>query len=286
MDTILVTGASGRVGGAVAAALAEQGMNVRAATRDTKKIKPEQRVQPVAFDYENQGLYQAALKGVTGLFLVAPPLDPDSPAKLIPFIDKAIDMGIGYVVFNSVLKADSVERNPLRIIERHLLKSKIDCTILRPNFFMENFSKGWAAPMVAGGEITAPAGDGKTSFISVEDIATVATVCFKEKRPGEEYDLTGREALDYAEVARIISEACGREVSYKPISETELMSGSREQGMPESAVQVIVSLFRMVGEGLMAEITDAVRRVTGNDPISFREFTLKNADVWKMRKAA
>ncbi len=286
MDTILVTGASGTVGRAVVEALVESGINVRAATRQLSKINRRERVQPVVFDYDNTGTYEAALDGVAGVYLVAPPLDPKAPAKLIPFIEKAKEMGIKKVVFNSALRADLDERNPLRIIEKHLMNPGLDWIILRPNFFMENFSTGWAAQMIESGQITVPAGDGKTSFISVSDIARVAAVCFKEKRSGAQYNLTGREALSYGDVARIISEVCGRTVTYNPISESEMVKGARGQGMPESAVHYMVQLFAFVREGKMAEITNTVLEVSGKAPISFKEFAQKNADIWKVRKAA
>ena len=286
MGTILVTGATGQLGSAVVEALVDRGINVRAATRLTTKIKWTKMVQPVVFDYEDPGLHKAALDRITGLFLIAPPLDLEAPAKLIPFIDKAKQMGVKHVVFNSVLKADLDEGNPLGIIEKHLAKSEIAYTILRPNFFMENLSTGWLAPMIAGGKIFLAAGDSKTSFISVSDVAEVTATVFKEKDYGTEYDLTGPEALSYGDVTRIISEACGRTVAYFPISEKEMMQGAREQGMSEKAIQYLVLLFAVVSKGLMAETNDVVRKVTGKAPISFKEFARKNADLWKVRKAA
>ncbi len=286
MGTILVTGATGQLGSAVVDALVGRGINVRAATRQTRKIKWTERVQPVVFDYEDPGLHKAALDNVSGLFLIAPPLDRDAPAKLIPFIDKAKEKGVRHIVFTSALKMDLNEQNPLRIIEQHLLKPGLACTILRPNFFMENFSTGWLAPMIASGKFFLAAGDRKTSFISVLDIAEVTATVFQEKRYGTEYNLTGPEALSYGEAAKIISDVCGRAVAYFPISETEMTQGAREQGMPESAIQYLLQLFAMVHKGLMAETTDTVRKVTGKAPISFKEFAKKNADIWKERRAA
>ncbi|MGC9964992.1 MAG: SDR family oxidoreductase [Syntrophobacteraceae bacterium] len=286
MERILVTGATGQAGSAVAKVLADRGIDVRAATRKTTRIKWTDRVQPVAFDFEDPGLHKAALDQISGLFLIAPPLDFEAPAKLIPFIDRAREMKVRHVVFNSALGADKVERSPLRIIEQHLKKSGLAYTILRPNFFMENFSTGWAAPMIESGEISVAAGDARTSFISVSDIAEVAAVVFERKLHGAEYDLTGPEALSYGQAVEIISDVCGRTVTYHPISETEMMQNVREQGMPESAIQYIVQLFALVRKGLMAEITDKVREVTGRTPISFKEFALNKADICRVLKAA
>ncbi len=286
METILVTGATGKLGSAVVEALVDRGIFVKAATRQTTKIKWTQRVQPVVFDYNDPGLYKAALDKVSGILLIAPPLDSEAPSKMIPFIDKAVESGGKYILFISALKFELSEQNPLRMIELHLLKSGIDCTIFRPNFFMENFSTGWLAPSIASGAIRLSAGEAKTSFISVEDIARAAAVCLEEKRSGQQYDLTGREALSYGEAARILSDVCGKKVTYHPISEAEMIRLAREQRLPESAVQYVANLFAMVRKGLMAEITGTVRELTGKAPISFEEFAQKNADIWKVRKAA
>jgi uncharacterized protein YbjT (DUF2867 family) len=287
MDTILVTGATGHLGNAVVEALLDEGLNVRAATRQTTKIKWTDQVRPVLFDFDDQGLHKAALDKVSGVFLIAPPLDHRAPEKLIPFIDKAKAMEVRHVVFNSAFKMDSDEHNPLRIVEQYLMKSGLDFTILRPNFFMENFSTGWLGPTIQNnGGMWLAADDAGTSFISVVDIARVAASCFKEKRSGKQFDLTGREALSYGQAARIISDVSGRTVTYNSISETEFMQGAREQGLPESAIQYLAQLFARVRKGLMAEITDTVREVTGKVPISFKEFAEKTAGIWKVRKAA
>jgi hypothetical protein len=102
----------------------------------------------------------------------------------------------------------------------------------------------------------------------------------------DNYYTDGAEALSYGEAVRIISSVSGRTVTYHPISETEMMQNVREQGMPESAIQYIVQLFALVRKGLMAEITDKVREVTGRTPISFKEFALNKADICRVLKAA
>ena len=75
------------------------------------------------------------------------------------------------------------------------MASGVPYTILRPNFFMDNFSTGFLAPMVKGGAIYLAAENAKTSFIAATDIAAVAAVAFAEGLAGKEYNLTGPEAL-------------------------------------------------------------------------------------------
>ena len=286
MDKILVTGATGQLGSAMVGALVGKGKHVRAATRKTTKIRWTDMVQPVAFDFEDAGLHKAALDGMSGLFLVAPPLDFEAPAKLIPFIDKAKQMRVEHIVFISAFGMDANAQAPLRIIERYLMNSGLAYTILRPNFFMENFSTGFVAPMIAGGRIYMAAGDGKTSFISVSDIAEAAATAFEKKHYGAEYNLTGPEALSYGQVAEIISALCGRTVTYHPISETEMAKGARDKGMPESAIRYLADLFSAVRNGLMATITDGVRKVIERDAVSFSEFAQMSTAFCKQSKAA
>ena len=206
--------------------------------------------------------------------------DVESPAKLIPVIDRAKALGVGHIVFNSALGVDADENAPLRRIERHLMASGVGYTILRPNFFMENFTTGFLAPMVCQGEIFLAAADGKTSFISSQDIAAVAVEAFAGAHHGREYSLTGPEALDHREVARLISQAAGRTVSYHAITEEEMLRGAMRSGLPESAAQFMGLLYSVVRNGWAAGVTDDLRQVTGRHPLSFAEFARQSSAAW------
>ncbi len=280
--TVLVTGASGNLGREVVKALSNKGYNVKAATRDTRKTASSGSVTAVRFDYAEPGTFGDALREATGLFLVAPPMDPEAPAKLIPFVKKAKEAGVGHVVFVSALGVDQNEQAPLRLIERALMDSGLAYTILRPNFFMENFSTGFIAPMIKQQNgIFLAAGDGKTSFISTRDIAEVAAIAFSKAHYGKEYNLTGPEALDHFEAAKIISEVIGRKVSYQALPEEAMLQGARNQGMPEGAVQYLGILYAVVRAGYMAVVTDDVQNVTGRKPVTFAEFARQNASCWR-----
>ena len=280
--TVLVTGATGNLGREVVKQLLIKGFLVRAATRDVSKISRDEHLTPVAFDFDDSGTFDMALARVGGLFLIAPPMDPQAAEKLNPFIDRAKEIGVNYIVFNSVLGADRNDKSPLRAVERHVAGSGLDYTILRPNFFMENFSSGFVAPMIQQQDgIFLAAGDGKTSFISARDIARVAAVAFVERLSGEEYNLTGREALSHAQVAEKISRAVGRTITYHPLDEETMLQGARDQGMPEDAVRYLAELYRVVRAGDAGIVTDDVKEVTKRKPITFDEFAKSYAECWK-----
>jgi len=280
-NQFLVTGASGNLGREVVKVLLSTGYVVKAGTRDVRKIQPSENLEAVQFDYADPTTFDAALEGIASLFLVAPPMDPEAPAKLIPFLKKAKKVGIKHVVFNSALGVDHNEQAPLRIVERALMGIGVPYTILRPNFFMENFSTGFIAPMIKhqNGMFLA-AGDGKTSFISTKDIARVVVAVLAKEHYGKAYNLTGPEVLDHHQVAKIISEAIGREVVYLALTEGAMLQGAREKGMPESAVQYMAVLYSAVRAGYMALQTGDVEHITGRKPLVFSDFVLNNKNCW------
>jgi uncharacterized protein YbjT (DUF2867 family) len=280
MKRILVTGATGNLGRTVVAILRTKGFTVRAAARNVGKLAPSVGIEPVVFAYENQATHKAALHDVDALFLMAPPLDPEAPAKLNPLIDLAKTLGVRHIVFNSALGVDAVEQAPLRIVERYLMASGVPYTILRSNFFMENFSTGFLAPMVKQGGIFLAAADGKTSFISVADIAEVAAAAFVKGLVSKEYNLTGQEALDHNQVAAAISKVSGKPISYQAIPEEAMLSGLRGTGMPESAVQYVGVLYSAVRAGHTGAVTQDVETVTGRKPTTFEMFAQQGAAAW------
>lgn len=279
---ILVTGANGNLGGAVVRALNRGTVKIIAGGTHPETMQTPRGIEVRKIDYVQPETVAAALSEVDGLFLVAPPLDPEAPAKLNPVIDRARAAGVRHIVLNSALGVDQNDAAPLRVIEKHLVAAGLDYTILRPNFFMENFSSGFLAPMITQGGIFLAAGDAGTSFISVEDIAAVAAAAFEKELFGAEFNLTGPVALDHAQVTHIISEVCGRKIQYHALSEEAMLQGARDQGMPEGAVQYMGALYGAVRSGWLAAVTDDVEKVTGRPPMSFGDFAQKHAADWKL----
>lgn len=277
---ILITGASGVLGRALVDAFTKAGVAVRQAVRDLRKAKPG--IESVRFDYTDPACLEPAMAGVEGLLLMAPPLDPDAPAKLRPTVLHAKEAGLRQVIFVSALGANHAEQSPLRVAEHLVMDSGIPYTILRPNFFMENFSEGFLAGSIRHKDgIFLPAGDGKTSFISVRDIASVALCAFQKQLFGRQVDLTGPEALDHAQVAEILSEVCGRRISYHALTEEQMAETARAAGIPEAAVAYLMALYSAVRAGYAEIVTADFEQITGRKPTAFREFARASAEAWK-----
>lgn len=111
-----------------------------------------------------------------------------------------------------------MEKNPIvphHKIEKIIKESGIPYTFLRPSFFMQNLISQHGEELRKEKIIFVPAGKGKPSFIDVRDIATVAAkILTEDGHENKGYSLTGCEALDYYEVADIISKELGETITY------------------------------------------------------------------------
>ena len=276
---ILVTGSSGNIGGAVLRALVRKGFAVRAGSTGPANIKYPEGVETVKLIYAEKESVKAAVEHVSGVYLIAPPMDPTAQELLIPLIDMAKEAGVEHIILNSSFGVESEEEDALRITELYLMNSGINYTIFRPNFIMENFSSGFIAPMIKAGGIFLSAADSKTSFVSAEDIGKSAACAFEQRLYSREFNLSGFEAVDHAEVARMISHCSGKEVRYHALTEEEMLNNAREQGMPEPSVQMFGGLYRLTRKGVMARIFDDVKTITGTAPQSFAGFAENT--VWE-----
>jgi uncharacterized protein YbjT (DUF2867 family) len=281
-QTILVTGAAGRIGSETVSALLSKGISVKAASRQMQKLASRPGLQPVFMDYADAPSIAAAIKGTDGALLVVPPLDFEAAAKAEAFLRVAAAQPGYHVVFISAFGVDQADGAPLRVVEKMIMASGVHYTILRPNFFMENFLFGSIAQSILkSGAIVLAADQGRTSFIAASDIGAVAAESFSKKLYDREANLTGPDALDHHEVARLISQASGKTVTYTALPEEGLNQGMRSAGVPEPVIQYLGLLYAPVRAGYMAAISDDVRQITGRVPMSFSTFAKQHADAWR-----
>jgi uncharacterized protein YbjT (DUF2867 family) len=283
-DQVLVLGATGFAGKQVVNALTAEGVKVKAATRFPEKfVAPAANVSPVKVVLEDPATFAPALAGVNKVFLAALPLDADAHLKLSPFIDEAKKAGIQKIVFLSAIGMENLPDSPLRKIEVYLQNSGITYNIVRPNFFMENFSDGsFSGTVKAMAQIIIPAEDARLSMIATSDIAAVsAKLLLDDTLKGQELTLTGPASLNAYDTAEIISKASGKKVTYVPVTEDEMTQAVKAHGLSDSEAQYIALLFQGVRAGYMEAVSTAVKDITGKEPISFETFAKANVNSFK-----
>lgn len=224
---ILVTGATGRQGGAVLRRLRERGFTVRAATRDPEKPAARELsghdVEVVALDLNDSASITQALDGVYGVYSVQVAVQGPEPEvrQGNNLTDAANRARVSHLVYSSVGSADQHTGIPhfdsKARIEEHLRGSGIAHTIIRPVFFMENWLR--MKQMIDGGAIRLPLKpETRLQMIAVDDIGAFAAMAFEHpgRWQGRAIDIAGDE-LPMSGIAQSFSRATGHEVRYEQI---------------------------------------------------------------------
>jgi len=220
--TILVTGATGRVGRHVVDQLVTRGATVRVLTRDPAKAAFPAPVEVVEGDLLDIDALRAAFSGVTTLFLLNA-VTGDEFTQAILTLNVAREAGVERVVYLSVFQADRAVNVPHFAVksgaERMLEQMGFSATILRPTYFIDNelmvkdvIRQHGVYPM--------PIGSKGLAMVDARDIAEVAAIELirRDQAPGklpiETINLVGPDTLTGTDVAAIWSDVLGRPIVY------------------------------------------------------------------------
>jgi uncharacterized protein YbjT (DUF2867 family) len=273
---ILITGATGSTGSALATALAARGVPFRAMVR---KLGDEARISaaPAAVatgNFDDDQSLASALEGITHTYLVTPSSE-DAEAQQLRFVDQAAASGVEHIVLLSQLGA--VEDSPVRflryhaVVERRIRELGIGYTFLRPNLFFQGLLA--FAPMIAAdGRFFAPIGDARVSAVDVRDIGDVAAAALTEEgHVGQTYTLTGPAALAHTEMAEAFAAALGRPITFSD-APAEQFAGMLTGILPEWQIEGTIEDYAHYRRGEAAEVSDAVPAVTGHPARDFQSF--------------
>jgi uncharacterized protein YbjT (DUF2867 family) len=271
--TALVLGATGKTGSRVATNLSKLGVSVRSAARSGADVD---------FDWTRRDTYAPALRGADRVYLLAPILRTDFAEDVSTFLDTAEVAGVQHVTFLSAYGMEQApEQVATRAVELDLLRRpNLGHTILRPAWFMQNFSETFLRPI--GDAILVPTGSGAEAFIDAEDIAAVAaaTLADPTAHTGAAYSLTGPQALTVAEAAAIISTATGLTISHVDLDRDAWIEGVIASGVPAAYGAVLRQLTETIASDRGSHPNNAVEQITGIAARDFHTFALANTNAW------
>lgn len=289
---ILIVGATGNIGSALVSELQRREATVFAGVRQSSK--PRGRKSPdapsIAFDFEKPETMKEAFSKVDRAFLLLPLAE-----QMVKYgkaaVDAAKEAGLSFLVKSSELGADphspKLALQAQGSVDQYLQASGVAWSILRPNFFMQNFAVSYAAGIRERSGIFLPQDNAKISFIDVRDIAAVAAeiLLAPTAHIGRAYDLTGPQALSNHEVAQHLSDAAIRLVEYHATSDEDTINAMSQRGVPQWIIEFVMSLHLHVREGKMADVSSAVLDITRGEPIEFVQFAQAYASTWKAASA-
>lgn len=278
---VLVTGATGTVGGEVVRAL-PAGLRVRVMTRDPAKaagVFPG--AETVAGDYTDPPSLAGALHGVRTAFLVTARVDGGDDAA---FVAAAVKAGVRRVVKLSAAAvldpgADDLLTRRQRANEDLLRGCGLQWTLLRPRAFMSN-SLSWAAPVRRERTVRALYGTSPNACVDPRDIAEVAVRALTEDgHAGRAYTLTGPQALTAAGQTRELGRLLGIPLRFQELTPDQARAALSGR-YPPPVVEALLASAERQRAGAKAHVEDTVRTLTGHPARSFRTWARDHLEAF------
>lgn len=281
--SIAITAATGALGGRVARRLAVRGVAQRLIVRDPARAPRLDGATVLAGEYSDGAAMRAALDGVDTMLLVSASETEDRVARHFSAVDAAVAAGVRRIVYTSFVNAGPeatflLARHHWQT-EEHIKASGVGYTFLRDSLYAD------VLPYFVGadGVIRGPAGNGRGSFVTREDIADAAVTVLLGQADedshdgdnthlGRTYDLSGPQSLSFTEVAEILTTQSGREVRYHAETVEEAYASRAQYGAPAWMVDGWVSTYTAAAAGELDLVTHDVEQLTGHPATSFAEF--------------
>ncbi|WP_329071774.1 NAD(P)H-binding protein [Amycolatopsis sp. NBC_01480] len=279
---LLVTGATGDIGGHLVRALVDAGADVRALTRDPARAAglPPQ-AECVVGDLGEPSTLPAVFAGIERFFLLTPGMGTANVANALA---AAREAGVRHVVH---LSSDNVLGDPMLMMgrwhherEESVRASGIPFTILRPGGFMSNALQ-WR-DSVREGYVLDPSGPGRYAPIDTADIAAVAAVALtSDEHEGAEYVLSGGELMTCADQVKILGDVLGREIEVRQAGSPEEVVRARfAAGAPKVLAEALVEAYTRLRADVTGSRSGTAARLLGRPTATFRDWCERHADAF------
>jgi uncharacterized protein YbjT (DUF2867 family) len=284
---ILVTGATGHVGGELVAQLAdrpEAAGSVRAMTRRPHATVLPPAVQVVYGDADDPDSLDAVFAGVDAAFLMSaqPVGSAPGPTHDIALAAAAERAGVRHVVKLSVLEGGTSD-DPIglwhRQAEAAVTGRGYDWTLLRPGRFASNALQ-WVPMIRRGDTVTIPFGTRPAAPVDPADVAAVAIAALtSDRHRGTAIRLSGPQVLTPEDELRILAETLGRSLRFvePPVDATRAQMLA--YGMPEHVVDAVIARV-LSHDGSGAQLLPTVASILGRPATTFAEWAKAHAGAF------
>jgi uncharacterized protein YbjT (DUF2867 family) len=272
---ILVTGATGQIGGALIRLLAnDSSLQIVAAARNPQKAR-DLGVQVVMFDYDREETLAPALEGIDSVFMLTG-YTVDMLKQSHAFVNAAKKAGVKYIVHLGAPGDDSTKIGHWtwhQFVERYIEWSGISFTHLRPELFMQNLLGYGGGEAERSDVIRHYVGEASISWVDTRDVAAVAAVALQhpENHAGKTYHL-GYEAKTYAEIAEVLTKVVGQKFTSESRPPEEFLEQMLAAGAEPAYMRCVYQNW----------IDYAARAIPGADAVydNFFELTGRQPKTW------
>jgi NAD(P)H dehydrogenase (quinone) len=283
---IVVTGAGGKTGQAVVAALAGRGAAVRALVR-----RDEQRAALLAHGAQDIAVgdlrleldLRRALAGAEAVYHIGPNVHPDEQAIGLNAVAAARAEGVGRFVYHSVLhpQTETMPHHWRKLrVEEAILASGLAFTVLQPAPYMQNILAGWSGVIGRGIYTTPYPVSTRLSLVDLQDVAEAAALALT--LPGHEaatYEIAGTAPLSQLEVAAGLSEGLGRQVEAvaEPVAAWE--QRARASGLDDERIGTLRQMFEYYARHGLAGNSNVLGWLLGRPPSTLRDFAARTMEA-------
>ncbi|MET9799224.1 NAD(P)H-binding protein [Streptomyces sp. NPDC006368] len=271
--SIVVTGATGRLGRLVIDALLDQGVpasGIAAVVRDKAKAADlaERGVELRIADYSRPETLAGAFTAGDRVLLISGSEVGQRVPQHAAVISAAKAAGVAQLAYTGILggpEADFELAAEHRATEELILGSGLPYTLLRNGWYTENYTEH-LAPVLEHGAVVANAGEGRVASAARADYAAAAAAVLTgeaERHLGRAYELSGDVAWSFAEYAAEVARQSGEPVTYEDVpagTHLDILTGA---GVPEPFAAILVDVDRAIGRGRLSATSGDLARLIG-----------------------
>jgi NAD(P)H dehydrogenase (quinone) len=265
-----VTGASGYVGRAVVHNLKQRGAKrIVAISRDPGTLADLDGVEVRAGDFYKPETLGTAFAGIDRLLMISAAVVGERLPHQIAAVDAAERAGVSHILYTSLTSPyphpTHAVQNDHFWTEQRLFQTAGGWTSLRDNLYAD-YVVWQAQQTLETGKLFHAAGDGRRALVFRDDVAATAAGALLTAEGREIVDVSGPEALSYAEIAALLSKVGGRPVEAVEVSHEAQLDGMMKGGLPPPVAEAFAGFDVAVKRGALAITSDAVERFAGRPP--------------------
>jgi NAD(P)H dehydrogenase (quinone) len=288
-ETLLVTGASGHLGGAVVNHLLDT-FKVPAARIIATTRTPANLADLAALgvsvreaDFDDQASLAKAFQGADRVLIISTNelmIQGKRREQQLAAVSAAAKAGVAHILYTSL--PDPEPGSPILFAPDHydteqaIKASGVPYTMFRNGWYDENLFMS-LPQILASGHWYTSAGDGRISYGARDDLAAaIAGELASGTAESTTYTLTGPKAYSVAEVAALVTEVTGKAIEVVQLSDQALTEGMKAAGLPEPVARLLVSFDAATRAGKLGMVTDSVEELSGRKSMSLRQFLEAN----------
>lgn len=285
---ILVTGATGMFGKHAVQQLMEKGVNtsdISVLSRSMEKANnyKEDGITVKIGDYNNSDSLVKAFEGVDKLLFVSSSETENRAEQHQNVVRAAKATGVKNIVYTSFMRNQKTDNSAIAFLmdshlktEKWIKDSGIAYTFLQNATYLDMLPMFIGEQVLETGVIMQPAENGKSSSVLRQELAEAAAVVLtSEGHENKAYPLVNNQAISYNEVAELITEISGKNITYKSPSPEEYQATLKTYGVPDEYIGLFTAFSVAQANGELEMSDNSLEKLLGRKPTTAKEFLTK-----------